>query len=30
MHAVKISGHPSAANANKETAHQHEKQHEHS
>ncbi len=30
LHAVKISGHPSAANANKETPHQHEKQHEHS
>ncbi|WP_062380763.1 cold shock domain-containing protein CspD [Pseudomonas abietaniphila] len=30
LHAVKISGHPSTANASKEAAHQQEKQHEHS
>ena len=30
LHAVKISGHPSTISANKEAAHSHEKQHEHS
>jgi CspA family cold shock protein len=30
LHAVKISGHPSTANAIKEAAHSHEKRHEHS